>query len=256
MKKVSLIISFLSFTISNFAQTTSGTVTYDRTEKIDPSRMKVVTIVNGSGTEDVPPPMPTTFDDEMEITFGGGFAKVADRGPRMMNINIDSRGGHTEKKEHKEEITFKAPFKSRTFYNMNNKSKISMFIVSDEAKGTEEAYFMESPFVTPEKIEYTGKTKKIAGFECKKAIIKEKDSKVVIWYTTEIPYTFSPVEKYTPKQGFVLAIEGDELSYKATKYESKPVKVEELIMPGGAKKLTKEAFEQKRKEVMEAFRPF
>ena len=257
MKKTTLFSLLFLVATTFFAQTTSGSIKFAITEKIDPSRMKIVTISSGGGEGDAPPPMPTTMDDERSMTFGGGFAKFENRKPRMMSMSMNSDGGGAvSKTEKKEEIKMKMPFEARTFFNMNNKSKIQMLIIRDETQGKEEAFFTETPFITPENIEYTDKTKEIAGFKCKKAIIKNKDEKVTLWYTLDIPYTFSPIEKYTPKEGFVLEIESDDASYKAIKYDNSPVKAEDLIMPGGAKKVTKEEFDAKRKEAMAKFRPF
>ncbi|MFZ4544505.1 MAG: GLPGLI family protein [Saprospiraceae bacterium] len=255
MKKIAFLLFSVSTVFCAIAQTTSGSIVYAHSEKIDPSRMKIVTITGGGGGDEPAPAMPTTIDDERTLVFGGGFAKFkGGRGSGMMRMNIESHGG--AKKENKEEIKMKAPFESRTFFNMNKGSKIQLLTLRDEEKGTEEAVFQEISFITPENIEYSEKTKDIAGFKCKKATIKDKDGKVTLWYTLDIPYTFSPVEKYTPKEGFVLELEADDVSYKATKYENTPVKPEELIMPGGAKKVTKEEYDAKRKEAMEKFRPF
>jgi GLPGLI family protein len=257
MKKIALFLLLVFIAMQSFAQTSSGKIVYAHSEKFDPSRMKMVTITSGGGSEADAPPPPPTIDDERTLIFGGGFAKYESKqgGATMIKMNMEIGSGGS-KEEKKEEIKMKSPFESRTFFNMNKKSKIQMLIVKDESKGTEEAVFTETPFATPEGIEYTNKTKKISGFECKKAILKAKEGKVTIWYTTEIPYTFSPVEKYTPKEGFVLEIESDDVSYKATKYENTPVKAEELIMPGGAKKVTQDEFNQKRKEALENFKPF
>jgi GLPGLI family protein len=259
MKKVTALL-FLGFVaMQMFAQTTSGAIKYAIVEKIDPSRMKISTITRGGGGEgDAPlPPMPTTIDDERVLTFGGGFAKLSNRKPRMMSMNFSGNGdGGMTKTEKKEEIKMKMPFESRTFYNMNKTSKIQMLILKDEEKGTEEGFFSETPATIVENVEYSDKTKDIAGFKCKKAIIKNKDEKVTVWYTTDIPYTFSPIEKYTLKEGFVLEIVSDDASYKALSFDSAPVKSEELIMPGGAKKVTQEELDTKRKEAMAKFRPF
>jgi GLPGLI family protein len=257
MKKTAVFLFLVFVAAQVFAQTTSGAIKYAITEKIDPSRMKVVTITNGGGEGDAPPPMPMTMDDERTLTFGGGFAKLSNRKPQMMNINMNSDGaGNVTKTETKEEIKMKMPFESRTFYNMNKTSKIQMMMIRNEEKGTEEAFFTETPAIILDNVEYTKKTKVIAGFKCKKAIVKNKDEKVTIWYTTDIPYTFSPIEKYTLKEGFVLEIVSDDASYKALSFDNAPVKSEELIMPGGAKKVSDEEFKAKRKAALANFKPF
>ena len=234
------------------AQTTSGSIVYSHSEKIDPSKMKVITINRGGG-DDVAHPLPTTVDDERTLIFGGGFGKFkGNRGSGLVKISMDGAG----RKENREEMKIKMPFDSRTFFNMNKGTKIQLLTIRDEEKGTEEAFFTETPSISPENMEYSEKTKEIAGFKCKKATIKEKDGKVTLWYTLDIPYTFSPVEKYTPKEGFVLELEADDVYYKAEKFENTPVKAEDLILPGGAQKVTKEVYDAKRKEAMEKFRPF
>lgn len=252
MKKKLIHFASALYCCTLFSQTTSGTIVFSHTEKVDPSRMKVITINRGGG-DDVTHAMPSTIDDERTLVFGGGFGKFkGGRGSGMVRINFDGGG----RKENKEEIKFKAPFESRTFFNMNKGSKIQLLTIKDEEKGTEEAIFTETPFETPENIDYSNKTKEIVGFKCKKATIKDKDGKITIWYTNDIPYTFSPVEKYTPKEGFVLELEGDDVYYKAMKYENNPVTADDLILPGGARKVSKEDFDKRRREAMEKFRPF
>lgn len=59
---------------------------------------------------------------------------------------------------------------------------------------------------TPEyKIEYTNETKKIAGYDCKKAVVTSKSKKgdeikIDVWYTEQIPNHFSK-QKYAGRRG-------------------------------------------------------
>ncbi|HCC95755.1 MAG TPA: hypothetical protein DEQ26_15825 [Flavobacteriaceae bacterium] len=54
----------------------------------------------------------------------------------------------------------------------------------------------------------TGKTKNILGFEVKEAIAKYKNYDLIAWYTSQIPYTYSP-DKFYGTKGLIL-----ELHYK------------------------------------------
>ncbi|MDM1546542.1 GLPGLI family protein [Empedobacter falsenii] len=54
----------------------------------------------------------------------------------------------------------------------------------------------------------TGKTKNILGFEVKEATAKYKNYDLIAWYTSQIPYTYSP-DKFYGTKGLIL-----ELHYK------------------------------------------
>lgn len=66
------------------------------------------------------------------------------------------------------------------------------------------------------------KTKKILGYECKKATATLRDIPYTVWYTTDIPgVRFSPVNGLFPPEGVVLAAESDEQAYVAKKVDLK-----------------------------------
>lgn len=260
MKKLGFLLLFtanLAFAQKPVADLTSGTITFSHIEKIDPSRMKVITVGNGPGDEDRQ--LPTTINDERELIFAAGFAKFKSQGGRMImrTVSAGSGGGGQSNIEGEREETheIKLPFESGTFFDMNKKAKISLFINRPEGK-PEEAFYYETPFLTPENFEIGKKTKKILGYTCKKATVKKKDETVTVWFTDEIDFTFSPIAEYTPPAGFVLEIESADESFKAEKLDVKtPVPTADLLIPGGAKKVSKEEFEKKRREAMDSFRP-
>lgn len=259
MKKLGFLLLFtatIGFAQKPVADLTSGTLTFSHIEKIDPSRMKVITVGNGPGDE--APALPPTINDERELIFAAGFAKFKSQGGRMIMRTVETGpggGGQNGGEEREQTHEIKLPFQSGTFFDMNKKAKISLFTHSPEGK-PEEAFYYETPFSTPENFEIGKKTKKILGYTCKKATVKKKDETVTIWFTDEIDFTFSPIAEYTPPAGFVLQIEGADESYKAEKLDTTTlVPTADLLIPGGAKKVTKEEFEKKRREAMDSFRP-
>ena len=77
----------------------------------------------------------------------------------------------------------------------------------------------------------TGNKKDIIGFEANEAVAKLGDIDIIIWYTKEIPFNFTPDIYYTTK-GFVL-----ELHYKTRSDESEVINSWQAI---DKKKLSKE----------------
>ncbi|WP_291064590.1 MULTISPECIES: GLPGLI family protein [unclassified Empedobacter] len=63
----------------------------------------------------------------------------------------------------------------------------------------------------------TGNKKKLIGFDTFEAIGKKDDLDIIIWYTKQIPYTYTP-DIYSTKNGFIL-----ELHYKMKNDESEMI---------------------------------
>ncbi|MGB4775401.1 MAG: GLPGLI family protein [Daejeonella sp.] len=106
-------------------------------------------------------------------------------------------------------------------------------------------------------VKNTDETKKIAGFNCKKAIIIANNVENVIWYTTELPFNASPVPALWT-EGVVLGVENKRMKYYANAIEYVKVKDSEFILPKKAKLITQEEYQVKqtefRKKMQEQFR--
>jgi GLPGLI family protein len=84
-------------------------------------------------------------------------------------------------------------------------------------------YRMDAPFNKPTGWQEVNQTKKIAGYTCRKAMAPFKGETYTVWYTTDLPFTYSPIRELLPEKGVVLAIEGQSQQYKASKVDRKPV---------------------------------
>jgi hypothetical protein len=107
------------------------------------------------------------------------------------------------------------------------------------------------------------KTKKILGYNCKKATLKTEDDTFTIWYTTELGFTFSPMGQTAmmrmggrgganaPKipgiliDGVViLAVEGTDIGFEAKKIDKVDVPLDIVKIPTDAQKVTQEEFDE------------
>lgn len=227
----------------------AGVITYESSERIDPSRMKIV--IQGGAPADMPPP-PENIVRERTVTFSGAAAKMAMAPFRMITREIGNSGVPREKEQNMPPM--ERPFEMNTFYDLKNRNRIDFLTLKGE-NGAKEAYFAETPFGDVQ-LDMTGKTKKILDYTCQKATAKWKDESYTLWITTDVDVTFSPIAELTPAKGLVLEIEGLDKAFRATKVELKAVSPSEVLMPGGGKKVTKEELEAKRHTAMQNFKPF
>ncbi len=110
----------------------------------------------------------------------------------------------------------------------------------------------------------TDETKKIIGFNCKKAIIKtirkakvldmDKDivEETAVWYTTELGFNFSPNPNMWP-EGTVLAIENKGTTIVAKSIEYRGVSTKDVTAPKKALPITQEQYALKMQAMMKRF---
>jgi GLPGLI family protein len=97
-------------------------------------------------------------------------------------------------------------------------------------------------------VEKTDETKDIAGFLCKKVILKTPSGDISIWYTTKLPFVASPFPTLWTK-GVVLGIEGNNLKMYATSVEYGEVKDSEFTIPSKGTVISLEDFKKKMEEM-------
>lgn len=117
-----------------------------------------------------------------------------------------------------------------------------------------EYYQSEQVATRPADWEVSSKTKKILGYTCQKATCTVKDQPCTVWFTTDLPFTFSPATNFTPDKGVVLLIESDDLLYRATKISAGAVEEASLKPSTTAKSVTKEELGEIRRKAMATFR--
>ena len=147
---------------------------------------------------------------------------------------------------------FQPPFSNTTYVNVVNKKVLQAVTEKD---GDKKTYYTEDDFVVPNSVDSSsGKSKKIAGYNCKKAVVKFKEENYTVWYTTELGINYSPVNGLLPGNGVVLSAESDKRSFVASKVSLKPVEDATVALPAGAEKISTEAMREKRRAAMQKMR--
>ncbi|MBO9152925.1 GLPGLI family protein [Chitinophaga sp. GCM10012297] len=252
----------------------SGVIEYEVTARMDLSQARIVTVTSdGRRTEGAPeggmPDMPNLITTKQTLTFSGGKGKLETEGgggPRMMMMS--SRGGNVVQRGNTVMVpdgapsagfapgrplagnALRPPVSNMTYIDLQNRKYLT---VTEERKDSvlENTWYSEEDYKAAAELKTSGKTKKIAGYSCRRATVTVGDEQFVLWYTTEIPVTFSPVNGVLPEQGVVLSIESSKRSYVAKKVELKPVPETAVSLPATAKKLTAEELKEKRRAIME-----
>ena len=188
---------------------------------------------------------PTTVNDERTIYFKDTLATYDRQGGRMKMFRQRANSDGTNQ--------FKMPFEDKTFYDMKNRLEIN-YISFIKEEGNEYYHTIEKAELKGEWKDFD-KTKKILGFNCKKASIKTLKDTYTIWYTTEAGFDFSPMLNLMPPSGLVLKLEGSDISFDATSFEKKMDSSVDFKKPNEGKLVTKEELMQKRRDAFEKFRP-
>lgn len=250
--------------LSATAQTTpsgspiSGKITYEGMRRIDRSQMRMV--VNGqevrpgsAGAPEAPEGMPEVISFTQKLVFAGTMAKEErDRPQNMMfrqnrgGDNADNAGGPPRG------MRMSPPFEQNTYLDLANRKRIDVMTVKRDS--TSQIYRSEKPMPTASDWQTSDKTKKIAGFTCHKATATHRKETYTIWYTTDLPFTYSPVADLTPPAGVVLQIESDNQSFKATGISKEAVDAVAVEPPASAKVISAEEMEQVRRKSMADFR--
>lgn len=216
----------------------SGVIEYEITRKIEGGRMRIITIDGSSGGAPVES-SPTVINLIQELKYTPGLGRLSAAEPAMMR-QMAAQG---------QNIQVFRPFEEQSFVDFNS-GRMLNYIKSSQMPDS--SYFSEVPFAQPSKWEESKKTKQILGFTCKRATCEYRDKPYTVWYTDALGLTFSPVSDMTPPQGFVLAIEGEDMAYEAKKIEAKEIPVAELIPPSGGQKVEAKGIDAARRRFMEA----
>lgn len=185
----------------------------------------------GGGDESAP----QTVNFTQHFTFGSTMGKVDTDRPSF------GRGGN-----------FKPPFTNTTYVNVLNKKVLQVVTEND---GDKKSFYTEDDFVVPNSVDSaSGKTKKIAGYTCKKATVKFKEETYTVWYTTDLGINYSPVNGLLPGNGVVLGAESEKRSFVATKVSLKPIEDSVVTLPADAQKITDQEMREKRRAAMQKMR--
>ncbi len=169
---------------------------------------------------------PRTFNMERQLTFNPSAGKFA----ASETKNKNSRRGRGSL--------------GAEFINFKNKEYLRAF----KKRGNDTTFYIAQPFKEAEGFQLTGKTKKILGYNSQEATATLRNGKVTLWFTKDLPFTFSPMNGLIPPDGgVVLDIQNNRMHYQATKLEAKQVEASVVTIPTPSSQVSRE-------EVRNAFR--
>jgi GLPGLI family protein len=253
--------TLLSATSPVFAQQ-SGTIEYEVTAKTDPERMRGFQ----RGGDDAPE-IPDVITFKQLFTFSNNIGKITTERPdfgggRRQRADGDTSAGRRQRPEgDTSNRNFRRPgmgggmgFRGNNaqYVDLANKKYEQVFSTFGDDKKT---YYTEEDFIFTANTKASDKTKKIAGYNCKKATIQLKDDTYTVWYTTELPFTFSPLNGLLPdSNAVVLSAEGSKRSFVAKNVSLKAVTDADLAIPAGAEKVSQDQMREIRKQEMDKLR--
>ncbi|HMG14293.1 MAG TPA: GLPGLI family protein [Saprospiraceae bacterium] len=243
MRTIYLAVLLFMFNTVLFSQVEKvATLKYDMIRQINSDQSRSFRS-NSDGDGDASGP--TTLSDERIIYFKDTLATYDRQGGRMRMFRQRANSDGSNQ--------FKMPFEDKTFYDMKNRQEINYItVLKDEGN---EYYHTIEPIELKGEWKDLDKSKKILGFNCKKASITTPKDTYTIWYTTEAGFDFSPMINLAPTSGLVLKLEGSDISFDATSFERKLDSTIDFKKPNEGKLVSKEELMQKRRAAFEKFRP-
>ena len=231
------------------AQTT-GHIQYEVTQSIDPSQIHVM--VNGQavkpGSPDFPADIPTSRTFGLTLAFAGGLARE-ERESSAISTTVTSTDGTPSAPR---TAVIKRPFEETIYLDLAGRATTTVLTVKKDQVPT--AYRTDAPFTPPTGWSLSPQTKKIAGYLCHKATVPLQKETYTVWYTTDLPFTYSPKRELVPEKGVVLAMESEREQYQATKIDAKAVPETEVRPTQTAQKVTPAEMKDLRDKAQADFR--
>lgn len=142
-------------------------------------------------------------------------------------------------------------FGGGSYVDLAGKKYLQLFAKPGDSTKT---YYAEEAYTAAKDAKLADKTKKIAGFNCKKATVKLHNEEYTVWYTQDLPFSYSPINGLLPDgNGVVLSAESSRRSFTATNVAFKPVTTN-VSIPANAEKVTEDQLRDLRREAMQKFR--
>ena len=218
----------------------SGVVTYEITRRMEGGKIRIIRAdgagnwTESSGGEDG---APIVINLKQEVLFSPGLGRIKSPMPAGMPIPAGA------------EMKVMRPFEEQIFVDFNN-SRLLKYLQAGMGQDSV-VYFTEEAFESASQWEASKKTKEILGYDCIKADVIWKDGKYSVWYTEALGLTFSPVNGLMPANGFVLAIEGDDMAYEAKNIDFREVDPVELLPPGPAREVDEDGYQAAKDRMVE-----
>lgn len=220
MKSKSLFGILLGITMIpfvSFGQQASGTIDYSVTMQGRSFHRP------GSDQQDSPP---RSFTMKRQLTFNTTAGKFA--APESDRNSRRGRGFGAE------------------FINFQNKEFIRAF----KRRDNDTTFYIAQPFKEAESFTLTGKTKELLGYNCQEATAQLRNGKATLWFTKDLPFTFSPVNGLVPPNGgVVLDLKNNRMHYQATQVQLKAVDAASVAIPEPSHQLSREELEKTRQRM-------
>ncbi len=226
----------------------AGEIEYELTRQISPEMMRRF----GGGTSggDESGAMPTVITLNQTLRFAGNIATWTMPRPGQQMMGMMPSGAQGQMRRF-------MPFDSKDYVDFST-GKYLHYMRATTGDDTTTWYLNEEPFEKPADWKTDKKTKKILGYECKKATATLRDASYTIWYTTDLKgLNFSPINGlFPPDGGVILALESDEQAYMAKKVDLKAAVSAEEVTPNiaDAKLITAEEMRNMRRAAGERMR--
>lgn len=234
------------------ANTWTGQIAYEVVRKIDPNSMRIV--INGEqvkpGDPNFPSDIPDTRTFGQKTLIAGNFAKVNREGEntavRTM-VTLGDRGpGPTQTS------TTERPFEEQIYVDLTAPKSVTILTIGKDKEA--KTYRAEAPIQRAVDWKLTDQTKKIAGYVCRKATVPFRKETYTVWYTTDLPVTYSPISELTPEAGAVLLIESSREQFRATKVSQDAVNVKDVQPTATAETVSPERLADLRQKALADFR--
>ncbi|WP_400192984.1 GLPGLI family protein [Hymenobacter sp. B81] len=252
MKKLLLLLAAAGVCQLAAAQPSSGRIQYEVTQKVDASRMRVV--MNGQevrpGSPDFPADIPDVRTFGMTLSFAGGYAKEERENNAVRTIvTADGAGGAASAPQ---TTSLGRPFDEAVYTDLTKRTFSTLLTVKKDDVAT--TYRADEPFPQPSGWQLSEQTKKIAGYTCRKATVPFRKETYTVWYTTDLPFTYSPIKELVPEKGVVLAVEGSREQFRASKVDAKPVAESEVRPSAQARQVSVAELQEVREKARADFR--
>ncbi|WP_338869626.1 GLPGLI family protein [Spirosoma sp. SC4-14] len=240
------------FAQTSSAATWSGQIAYEVVRKIDPNSMRIV--INGEqvkpGDPNFPSDIPDTRTFGQKTLIAGTFAKVNREGEntavRTM-VTLGAAGpGPTQTS------TAGRPFEEQVYVDLAAQKSITVLTIGKDKEAR--TYRAETSITRATDWKLTDQTKKIAGYVCRKATVPFRKETYTVWYTTDLPVTYSPINELTPEAGVVLLIESSREQFRATKVSQDAVDIKDIQPTTAAETVSADRLADLRQKALADFR--
>ncbi|GAB2567949.1 GLPGLI family protein [Spirosoma areae] len=245
--RVALLLSLLAANAHPTLAQTSGQITYEVVRKIDPASMRIV--INGEPVKPGDPNFPTDIPDArtfgQKVLFTDKYAKESrdEQNAVIQTINEGAAPRTTN---------VGRPFEEQVFVDLANQKTVTLLTIGKDKDAR--TYRAETPVQRANGWQVTDQTKKIAGYTCRKATVPFHKETYTVWYTTDLPVTYSPVHELTPEAGVVLLIESSREQFRATKVKTSAIPANDVHPSSLAQIVTPDQLADLRQKALADFR--